>query len=172
MSQFDLFIHVLRYCWYQHWGQVFLSSKLFCCNDQLIPQSTKLAEIWFSHCELLYQSELFVVIFPENFKFYIQLESSLHQENVPNLSWKLPKSTQLVQVRFSAFFKTLSTFQRGSEQTKYKSIFELKILQTVFFSTTTFLQQSEIFPSEKTNGLLTNELIIYRIHYFDILFSL
>ena len=69
VSQFELSNHVLGLCWYQHWGQVFLSSKIFCCNDQLIPRSIKRAEIRLCQCKILYQSELFVVVFLENFEF-------------------------------------------------------------------------------------------------------
>ena len=73
VSQFELFIHVLGQCSYQHWGQCFLSSEVFCCNDQLIPQLHKLIAICLSRCKFLYQLELFVVIFLENIEFYIQL---------------------------------------------------------------------------------------------------
>ena len=73
MSQFELFIHVLGYCRYQHWGQVFLSSTVFCCNEQPIPQSQKLVEICVSHCKILDRSDLFILIFLENFEFYIQV---------------------------------------------------------------------------------------------------
>ena len=38
VSQFQSFIHVCGPCWYQHWRQIFFSSKDFSCNDQLIPQ--------------------------------------------------------------------------------------------------------------------------------------
>ena len=73
VSQIELFIHVSGHCRYQHGGQIFLSSNVFCCIDQLIPQSRKLIEICFSHCKILDQSELFLVIFPEYFEFYIQV---------------------------------------------------------------------------------------------------
>ena len=73
MSQFELFIHVFGHCRYQHWGQIFFYSKFVCWIDQLIPQSHKLVEICFSHCKILDQSELFLVIFPEYFEFYIQV---------------------------------------------------------------------------------------------------
>ena len=58
---------------YQHWAQIFLSSKVFGCIDQLIRQSQKLVEICSSHCKILDQSELFVVIFREYIEFYIQV---------------------------------------------------------------------------------------------------
>ena len=67
VSQFELFIHMFGLFRYQHWGQIFLSSKVFCCIDQLIPQSQKLVEICLSYCKILDQSELFLVIFPEYF---------------------------------------------------------------------------------------------------------
>ena len=51
----------------------FLSIKVFRCNDQLIPQSHQLDEICLSRYKILNQSDLFVVIFLENFEFYIQL---------------------------------------------------------------------------------------------------
>ena len=63
LSQFELFIHVFGHCRYHHWGQIFLSSKVFCI-DHLIPQSLKV-EICLFHCKILDQSELFVVIFFE-----------------------------------------------------------------------------------------------------------
>ena len=72
VSQFELFIHVFGHCWYQHWRQVFLSTKV-CCNDHLIPQSHELVEICLSHCKILYQSEIFVVIFLEKIEFYTQV---------------------------------------------------------------------------------------------------
>ena len=72
LSQFQLFIHVFGHCRYQHWGQVFLSSKIFWCNDELIPQSYKLVEICLSHCKILDRLEHFVVHFVENIEFYIQ----------------------------------------------------------------------------------------------------
>ena len=72
VSQFELFIHVFGHCRYQHWVQLFFSSKLFCCNDQLIPQSHKLFEICLSHCSFLDQSELFLVILPD----YLNLHPS------------------------------------------------------------------------------------------------
>ena len=73
VSQFELFIHVSGHCRYQHCGQIFLSSKVFCCIDQPVPQSQKLVEICLSHCKILDESELFLVIFPEYFEFYIQV---------------------------------------------------------------------------------------------------
>ena len=69
VSQFEWFIHVFGQWRYQHWGQIFHSSKVFCCIDHLIPQPHKLFEIRLSHCKILDQSELFVVIFLENFEF-------------------------------------------------------------------------------------------------------
>ena len=73
VSQFELSIFVFGHCRYQHWGQVFLYSKGFCCNDELIPQSHKLVEICFSHCKVSDQSEHFVVIFLKNFEYFIQV---------------------------------------------------------------------------------------------------
>ena len=73
VSQFELFIHVFGHCRYQHWGQIFLSSKIFCCIDQVIPQSIKLVKIRFSHCKTLDQSELLVVIFLKYLEFYVQV---------------------------------------------------------------------------------------------------
>ena len=62
-SLFDLFIPIFGQFWYQHWGQVFLSSIDLCNNDQLIAQSHELVEICLSQCKNVYQSELFVVTF-------------------------------------------------------------------------------------------------------------
>ena len=73
MSQFEMFIHVFGLCRSQRCGQKFLSSNVFCCNDQQIPQTNKLVEICFSLCMILDQSENFVVIFLENVEFYIQV---------------------------------------------------------------------------------------------------
>ena len=73
VSQFELFIHVFALCSYQHWGQIFLSGKVCCCIDKLIPQKQKLAENYFSHCKILDQSELFVVVFLEYFEFHTQV---------------------------------------------------------------------------------------------------
>ena len=42
-------------------------------NDQVVPQSQYLVEIWPPSCKILYQSEVFVVIFLQNSKFYIQV---------------------------------------------------------------------------------------------------
>ena len=72
LRQFELFIHVFGHCRYQHWLQTFFSSKVFCCIDELIPQSHKLVEICLSHCKILDQSELFILISLEYFEFYIQ----------------------------------------------------------------------------------------------------
>ena len=73
VSQFELFIHVFRHCRYQHCGRIFFSSKVFCCLDQLIPQSHKLVEICLTHCKILDQSKLFLVTFLEYFEVYIQV---------------------------------------------------------------------------------------------------
>ena len=73
VSHFEWFIYVFGHCRYQHWGQMFFSSKVFCCIDQLIPESQKLVEICLCHCKILDQSELFLVIFPEYFESYIQV---------------------------------------------------------------------------------------------------
>ena len=73
VSLFELFIHVSGKCRYHYWGQLFLSSKVSCCIDQLIPQWHKIVEISLSHCKILDQSELFLVIFPEYFEVYIQV---------------------------------------------------------------------------------------------------
>ena len=73
VSQFELFIHVFGQYKYQYWGQILFSSKVFCCIDQLIPQSRELVEICLSHLKILDQSELFLVIFPEYFEFFLQL---------------------------------------------------------------------------------------------------
>ena len=73
VSQFELFINVFGHCRYQHWHQIFLSSKVFCCIDQLITQWHKLVEICLSQSKILEQSELFLVIFLEYFEFYIQV---------------------------------------------------------------------------------------------------
>ena len=72
-SQFELTIHVFGQIWYHNRRQVFPSNKIFCCNDQLILQSHKLVDIFLCHCRIMYQSEFFVVIFLQNFEFYIQL---------------------------------------------------------------------------------------------------
>ena len=73
VRQFELFFQVFGHCRYQHWCQTFLSSKIFCCNDKLIAQSHKLVKICLSYCKILDQSELFVVVFLQFFKFYIQV---------------------------------------------------------------------------------------------------
>ena len=73
VSHFELFIPVFGHGRYQQWGQIFLSSQVFYCIDLLIPQSHKLVEICLSHCKILDQSELSVVIFLEYFQFYIQV---------------------------------------------------------------------------------------------------
>ena len=69
VSHFELFIHVFGHFRCQHWRQVFFSSKVFQCKDQLIPQSRKFVEICLSHCKILDQSELFVVIFLKSSNF-------------------------------------------------------------------------------------------------------
>ena len=73
VRMFELFIHVFRHLRYQHWGKVFLSNKILCCNDQLIPHSNRMVGICLSHCKMLHQWELFVVAFLEVFEFYIEL---------------------------------------------------------------------------------------------------
>ena len=94
VRQFELFIHVFGHCRCQFWGLVFLFSKVFCCNNQLIPQSHKLVEICLSHCKILYKSETFVVIFLENFELCIQeIGNILDQKNHPNLFWHFLKFT-------------------------------------------------------------------------------
>ena len=87
VSQLQLFIHAYGHCRYQHWGQSFLSSKFFCCIEQLIPQSDKLVEICFSHSKILDHSDLFFVNFFECFEFYIQKVGIVFgPKNRPNLS--------------------------------------------------------------------------------------
>ena len=71
VSQFELFMHVSGHCRCQHWGQSFFSSKISCCIIQLNPQSHKLVKGCLSHCKILDQSELLVVILLEYFEFYI-----------------------------------------------------------------------------------------------------
>ena len=71
VSQIELSFHVFGQYWYHNCRPFFHSIKIFCCNDQLISQSNKLVEVCFSHCKTLYQSELFVVIVPENLQFFI-----------------------------------------------------------------------------------------------------
>ena len=73
VSQFELFIHVFEHSWYEHWWQVFFSTKVFRCNDQLIVQAVELVEICFSHCKFLNQVRIYVVVFLQHFKFYIQV---------------------------------------------------------------------------------------------------
>ena len=73
VGQFELFIHVFERCRYQHWRHIFPPSEIFCCIDRLIPQSHKLFENCISHCKILDQLKLFVVIFFENIEFYIQI---------------------------------------------------------------------------------------------------
>ena len=78
-------IHVLGYGWYQHWRQVFLITKVLCCNEQLILRSHELAEICFSDFLIWYQSELLVVICLENFDF------DIHLIGINIRPWKLSK---------------------------------------------------------------------------------
>ena len=73
VSQFEFLTQAFGHCRYHHCGQTFLSIKFLCCIHQLIPQSQKLPEIRLSHCKILNKLELFVVIFLENFEFYIQV---------------------------------------------------------------------------------------------------
>ena len=73
VSHVEVFIDVSGHCRCQHRGQIFFSSKFFCCIGQLIPQSQKLFKIRLSLCKILDQSELFVVIFLEYFEFYIHV---------------------------------------------------------------------------------------------------
>ena len=73
VNQFELFIHVLGHFKFHHWIQVFFSSKVFCSRDQRIPESHELVGICVFHCKNVYKSKIFVVIFLENFEFYIQL---------------------------------------------------------------------------------------------------
>ena len=73
VSQFELFIYVFGDCWCQHREQVFLSTEIFCCNDQLIPQAHEMVEICISHCKILDHAKVYVVIFLEHLKFYIQV---------------------------------------------------------------------------------------------------
>ena len=77
IGQFELFILVFRQCWYHNWRQVFLSSKVLCCIDQLIHHAHKLVEICLTHRKFLYQSELFVVIFLEKFEFDVQVTGNI-----------------------------------------------------------------------------------------------
>ena len=63
MNQIELFTLVFGHCRYHHWKQAFFSTKVLYCNDQLNPQPHGLVEIGFSHCHILYRSEIFVVIF-------------------------------------------------------------------------------------------------------------
>ena len=70
---FQLFIHVYRQCWNHHCKQVFVPKKILCSDDQLIPQSLKLVDIFLSHRKFFNQSELFVVTFFENFELRIQV---------------------------------------------------------------------------------------------------
>ena len=78
VSHFELFIHVVGLCCYRHWGKVFFCTKVFCCYERLIPQPPELVEICFSHCEILYQSETFDLIFLEKtLSFFIQLTGTV-----------------------------------------------------------------------------------------------
>ena len=54
VSQFQLFTHVFVPCRFHHWSRVFRSSKICCCNVQLIRQSHKLVESCVSHCKIFY----------------------------------------------------------------------------------------------------------------------
>ena len=65
VSQFDLFFHVFVACWYQYWKQVLLFTEVFRCLAQLFPQSLELVENCYSHCKVVYQSDIFVVTFLE-----------------------------------------------------------------------------------------------------------
>ena len=66
-------IQVIGHWWDHHYRQAFLSTKVFCCNDQLIPQSYKLVETCLSLSKILNQAKVFVVIFVDHFEFYEEL---------------------------------------------------------------------------------------------------
>ena len=87
VSQFELFIHVFGHCRYHYRGHIFLSSKVFCCIDQLVPQSHKLVQICLSCCKIVDQLELLVVTFLVHLELYIRIVAIfLHHENCSNLS--------------------------------------------------------------------------------------
>ena len=73
VSQFEFFIQVFGQHWYQHREKVFLLIKVFCRNEQLIPQPHELVEDCLSHDEVLDQAKISIVISLEHLKFKIQV---------------------------------------------------------------------------------------------------
>ena len=73
VSQFELKIHVFEHCWNQHCGKVFVSTKVFCCNDQLTLQSSELFEICHSRCKIFDQTKVSVFDFPAHFEINIHV---------------------------------------------------------------------------------------------------
>ena len=73
---------------------------MFCSVDQLIPQLQKMVKICLSHYMILYQSEIFVVIFGENFVFHIQVSGINFGPQKLSKSY-LRCATWLVQVSFA-----------------------------------------------------------------------
>ena len=73
MSQFEFIIHVFGHCWYLCRWQNLLPVKVYCCNGQLITHLHELVENRLCHYKILIQSKIFVVLFLENFEFYIQV---------------------------------------------------------------------------------------------------
>ena len=55
VSFIALLIYVFQQFWVQHWGQLLISSNVFCYNDQLLPQTHEHFQIWLSHCKILDQ---------------------------------------------------------------------------------------------------------------------
>ena len=67
VDQFEWLIFVFEHCWCQHWWQIFLITKVFCCNSLLMPQPHELFEICLSHCQILDQAEVLLLVFLEHF---------------------------------------------------------------------------------------------------------
>ena len=81
-------------CSYQQRGQVFLSSKVFCSNDQLFPQSIELFKIFLPLWDFVPVGTLCCHL---SWKHWLLHPSNWNQpwtkKNCANLSEQLPKST-------------------------------------------------------------------------------
>ena len=148
VSQFELFIKAaFGHCRYQHWGLIFLSGRIFCCIDQLIPQSNKLVKIRLSHCEILDQLELFVVTFPEYFEFYIQVIrvafglNKLSKTVLTSAKIHIVAATQLLQENSSALSHGWSKQNAGSSKKWFFNGGKFNIVfgAALFFLLTLFL---------------------------------
>ena len=94
VRQFEFFNYVFGHCCNQHWRQVFLSTKVCCCNDQLTPQSHELVAICVSHCKTCTSRKSLLLSFFKTMSFtFDKFETFLDQGKCPNLSRPLAKST-------------------------------------------------------------------------------